>query len=93
MGSDGMAKKIPLRKCLGCHEMVAKNELIRIVKDKDDNFTIDVTGKMNGRGAYICKKAECLSKAIKNKSLESSFKMKIPKEVYEKLNKELDEVG
>ena len=55
-----MAKKIPLRQCLGCNEMIPKKELIRIVKDNENNFAIDLTGKMNGRGAYICRKAECL---------------------------------
>ncbi len=88
-----MAKKIPLRQCLGCQEMIAKKDLIRIVKDQEDHFTVDATGKMNGRGAYVCRKQECLKKAIKNKSLERSFKMTIPAEVYEKLNKELIELG
>lgn len=87
-----MAKKIPLRQCLGCNQMIAKKELIRIVKDNENNFAIDVTGKMNGRGAYICRKAECLKKAIKSKSLERSFKMQIPKEVYDKLDKELEAI-
>lgn len=87
-----MAKKIPLRQCLGCNEMIPKKELIRIVKDNENNFAIDLTGKMNGRGAYICHKAECLKKAMKSKSLERSFKMQIPKEVYEKLDKELEAI-
>ena len=78
-----MAKKIPLRQCLGCNEMIPKKELIRIVKDNENNFAIDLTGKMNGRGAYICRKAECLKKAMK---------MQIPKEVYEKLDKELEAI-
>ncbi len=88
-----MAKKIPLRQCLGCHEMKDKRELIRVVKDNENHFAIDITGKMNGRGAYICKKMECLSKAIKTKALERSFKMSIPAEVYTKLGKELEEIG
>lgn len=88
-----MAKKIPLRQCLGCQEMLAKKDLIRIVKDNENHFAVDATGKMNGRGAYVCKKTECLKKAIKNKSLERSFKMTIPAEVYEKLNEELIELG
>ncbi|MBP3326493.1 MAG: YlxR family protein [Coprococcus sp.] len=88
-----MAKKIPLRQCLGCHEARDKRELIRVVKDNENHFAIDATGKMNGRGAYICKKKECLEKAIRSKSLEKSFKMSIPAEVYEKLNKELEDIG
>jgi hypothetical protein len=88
-----MAKKIPLRQCLGCQEMIAKKELIRVVKDAENHFAIDATGKMNGRGAYVCRKQECLKKAIKNKGLERSFKMAIPSEVYENLEKELIELG
>ncbi len=88
-----MAKKIPLRQCLGCREARDKRDLIRVVRDNENHFTIDVTGKMNGRGAYICKKKECLEKAIRSKSLEKSFKMSIPVEVYEKLDKELEEIG
>ena len=91
-----MAKKIPLRQCLGCNEMIPKKELIRIVKDNENNFAIDLTGKMNGPVARqicrICRKAECLKKAMKSKSLERSFKMQIPKEVYEKLDKELEAI-
>ncbi|CCY53252.1 uncharacterized protein BN781_01654 [Coprococcus sp. CAG:782] len=87
-----MAKKIPLRQCLGCGEMAPKNLLIRIVKDNKDNFTIDATGRLNGRGAYICRKADCLKKAIRNNGLSRSFKMAIPEEVYDKLNKELIEL-
>jgi hypothetical protein len=88
-----MAKKIPLRQCLGCQEMVAKKELIRVVKDSENHFAIDITGKMNGRGAYVCKNQECLKKAIKNKGLERSFKMAIPSDVYDSLEKELLEIG
>lgn len=87
-----MAKKIPVRQCLGCQEMTAKQDLIRIVRDNEGNFAIDVTGKMNGRGAYICRKPECLKKAIKNKGLERSFKQGIPEMVYERLDKELIEL-
>lgn len=88
-----MAKKIPLRQCLGCHESKDKRELIRVVKDSENHFAIDTTGRMNGRGAYICKDKECLSKAIKNKFLEKSFKMGIPADVYEQLKEELNQLG
>ena len=54
-----MAKKVPLRQCLGCREMMPKSELIRIVRSNDGQFAVDATGKLNGRGAYICKKSEC----------------------------------
>ena len=87
-----MAKKIPLRMCLGCREMVPKNQLIRIVHSNADVFAVDETGRMNGRGAYICKNSECLKKAIGSRVLEKSFKVSIPSEVYEQLEKELNEI-
>lgn len=87
-----MAKKIPLRQCLGCREMIPKSELIRIVRSSDGDFTVDVTGKQSGRGAYICRKSECLKKAVSSKALERSFKVSIPAEVYEQLDKELRDI-
>ncbi len=82
-------KKIPLRKCTGCQEMKNKKELIRIVRSEEGEFSLDTTGKKQGRGAYICKCVECLDKAQKTKGLERSFKSSVPKEVYEKLKEEL----
>ena len=70
--------------------MKNKKELIRILKT-DEGIIIDDTGKKNGRGAYICPESECLQKAIKCKGLERSFKMPIPKDVYEMLTKEMEE--
>lgn len=84
------AKKIPMRKCVGCQEMKNKRELLRVLKTSEDEFMIDATGKKNGRGAYLCFSKECFEKAVKCKGLERSFKQSIPKEVYEKLEKELD---
>lgn len=92
IGSDEMAKKIPLRQCLGCREMVPKNQLIRIVRDGSGDFAVDLTGKANGRGAYICKSAECLNMAVKSKALERAFKVSIPDEVYKDLDKELQNI-
>ncbi|WMC92960.1 RNase P modulator RnpM [Kineothrix sp. MB12-C1] len=86
-----MAKKIPLRQCVGCAQMKSKKEMIRVLKTADEGIVLDVTGKKNGRGAYICISEECLKKARKNKGLERSFKMSIPDEVYERLEKELKE--
>lgn len=83
-------KKVPARKCVGCEEMKSKKEMMRVLKTEDGEFLLDATGKKNGRGAYICKSKECFAKAVKNKGLERSFKQAIPKEVYEKLEKELD---
>ena len=85
-----MAKKIPVRQCIGCGEMKNKKEMMRILKTPEDEIVLDMTGQKNGRGAYLCKQRECLVKAEKNKGLERSFKMKIPTEVYESLEREFD---
>ncbi|NBJ91719.1 YlxR family protein [bacterium 1xD42-62] len=85
-----MAKKIPLRQCVGCGEMKGKKEMMRVLKTPEEEILLDATGKKNGRGAYLCKEKECLVKARKNKGLERSFKMKIPNEVYDNLEKEFD---
>ena len=83
-----MAKKIPMRQCVGCGEMKSKKEMMRVLKTPEEEIVLDVTGKKNGRGAYLCKSGECLLKARKNKGLERSFKMSIPNEVYDNLEKE-----
>lgn len=77
------ARKIPMRKCIGCMESFPKKELCRIVKNKDNEIHFDATGKLNGRGTYICKKAECFEKAIKSKRLSKSLETEIPEDVYE----------
>ena len=81
-------KKIPLRQCVGCGEMKAKKELIRVIKNAEGVF-LDASGRKNGRGAYICADTECLKKARKSKGLERSLKVAIPDEVYENLEKEM----
>ncbi len=83
-----MAKKIPMRQCVGCGEMRGKKEMMRVLRTVDGQICLDVTGKKNGRGAYLCKKEECLRKARKNKGLERSLKMNIPEEVLDDLEKE-----
>ena len=85
-----MAKKIPMRQCVGCGEMKNKKDMMRVLKTPENEIVLDVTGKRNGRGAYLCKTAECLKRAHKNKGLERSFKMSIPNEVYDKLAKEFE---
>lgn len=85
-----MAKKIPMRQCVGCGEMKSKKEMMRVLKTPEDEIVLDVTGKKNGRGAYLCKSGQCLAGARKNKGLERSFKMSIPNEVYDKLEKEFE---
>ena len=86
-------KKVPLRQCIGCGEMKNKKEMIRVLKTSEDEFILDTTGRKNGRGAYVCPAMECFQKAVKNKGLERSFKMAIPKEVYETLEKEMGKLG
>ena len=76
-----MNKKSPMRMCVGCHEMREKREMIRVLKMQDNTFCIDAAGRKNGRGAYLCKKMECLDQAVQNHGLERSFKMSIPKEI------------
>ena len=88
-----VTKKIPQRQCIGCGEMKNKKEMIRVIKTPEENIIIDVTGKKNGRGAYICKSVECFQKAVKSRGLERSLKVNIPREVYEELQKELSGLG
>lgn len=83
-------KKIPMRQCIGCNEMKPKKEMIRVIKTAEEEILLDTTGRKNGRGAYLCPNSECLKKAIKSKGLERSFKMPIPKDVYEMLTKEME---
>ena len=84
-------KKIPIRTCIGCNEGKPKKELIRIVKSTEGEVSIDVTGKKNGRGAYICPNICCLENAIKTKRLSRAFEMPIDDEVYEKLKTQIEE--
>jgi uncharacterized protein len=78
-------KKVPLRKCVGCQEQSPKRELIRVVHTPEGTVELDLTGKRNGRGAYLCKKLECLKVARKRKSLERAVKASIPDEVFDEL--------
>ena len=85
-------KKIPLRQCIGCGEMKSKKEMIRVIKTAEGEILLDATGRKNGRGAYLCPSMECFKKAVKGRGLERSFKMAIPKEVYESLKKEMEQI-
>ena len=82
-------RKIPLRRCTGCREMKSKKEMIRIVKGPEGDFSVDLTSKKSGRGAYVCPDAGCLEKAYKSKGLEKSFGAAVPGEVYESLRAEI----
>ena len=84
-----MAKQIPLRQCVGCREMKMKTELVRVIKTPENTVCLDKTGKMNGRGAYICLNKDCYNKAVKSKGIERSLKIVIPEDVYEAIGKEL----
>ena len=86
-------KKLPRRQCIGCGEMKSKKEMIRVLKTSEDEIVLDATGRKNGRGAYLCPSMDCFKKAVKNKGLERSFKTAIPKEVYETLEKEMEQLG
>ena len=88
-----MAKKIPMRQCVGCGLMKSKKEMIRVIKTATGEILLDKTGRQNGRGAYICDDRDCLIKARKNKGLERSFRQQIPAEVYDSLEKEFDADG
>ena len=88
-----MQKKIPQRQCMGCRERKAKKEMIRVVRCTDGTVQLDFSGKLNGRGAYICPKGECLKKARKAKSLDRSLEVTIPEEVYDRLEKEMADNG
>lgn len=85
-------KKIPMRMCVGCSEMKPKRELIRIVKNKNGEISLDLTGKKSGRGAYICPDEECLKKARKSRRIEKSFSVQIPDDIYESMESELKSI-
>ena len=83
-------KKIPLRMCTGCMEMKPKKELIRVVKSPDGVVSVDLKGKMSGRGAYICKSKECLEKAFKAKRLSRNLDTPISEDIYNRLKEEIE---
>lgn len=87
-----MVKKTPERKCLGCMNSFPKPELIRIVRTKEGEISLDPTGKKSGRGAYICRKTDCLKKAVKAKRLEKNFECEIPGEIIASLENELKDI-
>ena len=88
-----MAKKIPLRKCVGCGSLKEKREMIRVIKTPEDEVVLDATGRKNGRGAYICMNPECLRAARKSKGLERSLKISIPEKVYDGLEREMSSLA
>lgn len=84
------AKKIPMRMCTGCREMHPRTELIRVVKTPEGEIKLDTVGRVNGRGAYLCKNRECLIRAEKSNALARAFEMNVGSDIYEKLRKEFE---
>lgn len=82
-------KKVPLRMCSGCREMKPKENLIRVVKNKEGEIFLDTTGKKNGRGAYLCHSEECFLKARKSRGFERAFQTKIEDALYDSMFEEL----
>ena len=85
-----MQKKIPQRQCMGCRERKAKKDMIRVVRTTEGTVSLDFSGKLNGRGAYVCPNMECLKKAQKSRSLERCLEIEIPQEVYDRLTREME---
>ncbi len=85
-------KKVPMRMCTACREMKPKRELVRVVKTKDGEIHIDTTGKLAGRGAYVCKSAQCLKKAEKSNTFARTFEMNIDKSIYANLREEIEKL-
>ena len=83
-------RKIPMRMCVGCREMKEKRQLMRIVKSPENVISFDRVGKAPGRGAYVCRSQECLTKAVKQKQLERALETKIEDAVYQQLMEEIN---
>ncbi len=86
-----MTKKIPMRQCLGCREHKPKKELLRVVRSPEGTVCLDLRGKANGRGAYLCRSGACLKRAVKSNALSRALETEIPPEVYESLLREMEE--
>ncbi|MDD3192450.1 MAG: YlxR family protein [Oscillospiraceae bacterium] len=84
-------RKVPMRMCTGCGQMKPKRELVRVVKSQEGEISLDLTGKKAGRGAYVCRDIQCLQKARKARRLEKAFSCRIPDEVYDKMEEELQD--
>ena len=87
---NSTVKKQPTRRCTGCGEHFPKSSLIRVVRTPEGEIALDLTGKKSGRGAYICHKPACLTKARKARRLENALDCSIPEDVYARLEGELE---
>ena len=85
-----MQKKIPQRQCMGCRERKNKRDMLRVVRGTGGEVSLDFSGKLNGRGAYVCPDPECLKKARKTRALERCLEVAIPEEVYDRMEKEME---
>ncbi len=83
-----VVKKVPMRSCIACRESKPKKELVRIVKNKENQFFLDRTGKLNGRGAYICDSQICFDKMCKKRLLNNAFSMEVSIDVYNAISEE-----
>jgi uncharacterized protein len=86
-------KRVPLRKCIGCQEMKPKRELLRIVKSVDNVIHIDESGKMPGRGAYVCREMKCYQKALKGKRIQKAFQAPVSNSLYEEIKKCMEDIN
>ena len=86
-------KKIPMRMCVGCRERKEKRELIRIVRTPEGEVALDATGKKSGRGAYVCRQAECLRRSIRQKQLERQLEIALTPEITEALTTEMERLS
>ena len=85
-----MQKKIPQRQCMGCRERKPKREMLRVVRGTDGTVSLDFSGKVNGRGAYVCPDTECLKKAQKSRALERCLETAVPQDVYDRMIREME---
>ena len=86
-----MPKHTPLRQCLGCREMKPKAELVRVVRSPEGMVSVDLRGKAPGRGAYVCRSADCLKKALRSRAVGRALGVEIPPEIYDALAAQMEE--
>ncbi len=84
-------KKVPMRKCIGCMNSKPKRELLRIVRTPEGELKVDATGKLNGRGAYLCKDIACFDKMVKGRKLNREFEMEIEDSIYQALKESFNQ--
>ena len=91
LNAEKPQKKQPQRRCTGCGQSFPKNQLLRVVRSPEGEISLDAGGKKSGRGAYICRSADCLKRAVKSNALARALETEIPPEVLESLLKEMEE--